>query len=116
MFNSYKAFQQTIITFIMLFLAYGTVQAQVTPRNSLDGNVSKSPNLAEYILGSTVIVTATPDAGFIFSSWSGDVGGSVNPLSIVMNSNKHISANFIPIPANAPIVSAVNPSVPFRRP
>ncbi len=106
MFTSYKTFQRTIIIFIILFLAYATVQAQVTPHNSVDGNVSKNPDLAGYILGSTVIVTATPDAGFIFSSWGGDVSGNVNPLSIVMSSNKHISAIFKPILTNAPVVSA----------
>ena len=44
---------------------------------------------------SSVSITATADAGYEFTSWSGDASGTDNPLTVSMNSNKTITANFI---------------------
>lgn len=62
--------------------------------NAVNGSVSKNPNQATYTSGSTVILTATPATGYVFTSWSGDATGSVNPLTVTMNANKNITANF----------------------
>ncbi|MBC7936374.1 MAG: DUF3494 domain-containing protein [Rhizobacter sp.] len=62
-----------------------------------NGTVAKNPNQPTYTGGTTVQLTATPNAGFIFSSWSGDASGSVNPLPVIMNANKNITANFTPV-------------------
>jgi len=62
-----------------------------------NGSVLKNPNLATYTSGASVQLTATPNIGYVFSSWSGDATGSVNPISVTMNANKNITANFIPI-------------------
>jgi len=43
----------------------------------------------------SVSITATADAGYEFTSWSGDASGTDNPLTVSMNSNKTITANFI---------------------
>ena len=64
-----------------------------------NGSISKSPNSAEYREGTTVTLTANPDAGWQFKNWSGDLTGSTNPKNIVMNSNKNVTANFAKIPA-----------------
>ena len=61
---------------------------------STGGSVTKTPNLASYDSGTSVILTATPNAGFTFTSWAGDASGTTNPLTVVMNSNKNITANF----------------------
>jgi len=63
----------------------------VTAQN---GTVSKNPNQQNYNSGATVVLTATPNSGYSFTSWSGDATGSNNPLTVVMNSNKNITANF----------------------
>ena len=44
---------------------------------------------------SNVTISATADAGYEFTSWSGDASGTDNPLTVSMNSNKTITANFI---------------------
>ena len=44
---------------------------------------------------SSVSITATADAGYEFTSWSGDASGTDNPLTVSMNGNKTITANFI---------------------
>ena len=42
--------------------------------------------------GSTITLTATPNQGFIFSGWSN--GSTQNPLTLEVNSNQTISAQF----------------------
>ncbi len=58
------------------------------------GSVSASPRANRYGTGANVTLTATPDAGQSFVSWSGDASGTQNPLTVVMNSSKVITANF----------------------
>lgn len=58
------------------------------------GTVTKTPDRASYDSGTTVVLTATASPGYTFTSWAGDATGSVNPLTVVMNANKNIVANF----------------------
>src|SRR5436309_1766357 len=58
------------------------------------GTVTKSPNQATYVPGTVVQLTATPAAGWHFVSWSGDAGGTANPLNVTMDANKNITATF----------------------
>jgi hypothetical protein len=69
---------------------------------AINGTVLKTPNQATYNSGATVQLKATPNTGFVFSSWSGDATGSINPLVVTMNSNKTIAANFKLAPAIGP--------------
>ena len=39
-------------------------------------------------------LTASANAGYTFSNWSGDVTGVTNPTTVTMNSNKSVTANF----------------------
>jgi hypothetical protein len=59
------------------------------------GTVANSPS-GSFRPGSSVTLTATPLAGYAFTSWSGDSTSTSNPLSIEMNSNKTVMANFGP--------------------
>ena len=68
---------------------------------AVNGTVAKVADQPTYTSGSTVVLTATPAAGFVFSSWSGDAKGTTNPLTVTMNANKNITANFIAIVPNA---------------
>ncbi|MEM9259732.1 MAG: carbohydrate-binding domain-containing protein, partial [Bacteroidota bacterium] len=63
---------------------------------ALNGSVSLSPAGGTYASGTTVTLTAQPDAGFNFASWAGDLSGSSNPTTIVMDGNKAVTANFTP--------------------
>jgi len=67
--------------------ANGTVTANGT---ALTSGVAVS-----YPSGTSVILEATPSAGYNFSSWSGSLTGSTNPETITMNGNKTISAIFV---------------------
>jgi uncharacterized repeat protein (TIGR02543 family) len=61
---------------------------------AVNGSVAKVPNQTTYASGSNVVLTATPATGYVFSSWSGAATGSTNPLTVNMNANKAITANF----------------------
>lgn len=65
---------------------------------AVNGSVTKSPNQTTYNYGTDVVLTASPNAGYQFSSWSGDASGSVSPLTVDMIANKNITANFTLIP------------------
>ncbi|MES2331376.1 MAG: ice-binding family protein [Bacteroidota bacterium] len=69
------------------------------------GSVTKTPDRASYDSGTTVILTATANPGYTFTSWGGDASGSTNPLTVVMNSNKTIVANFTAIPPVVPLIN-----------
>ncbi|MCK9414716.1 MAG: right-handed parallel beta-helix repeat-containing protein [Prolixibacteraceae bacterium] len=71
-----------------------------------NGTVVKNPAVSVYKSGASVLLTATPNPGYTFSSWSGDVTGSANPLTVTMNGNKNITANFTAI--NGQIVNVKN--------
>jgi uncharacterized repeat protein (TIGR02543 family) len=65
--------------------AGGTIAASLGP--GADG---------KYASGTVVTLTATPNAGYIFTGWSGDASGSANPTTVTMNGNKSVTANFTP--------------------
>jgi len=59
------------------------------------GTVTNSPS-GSFRPGSSVTLTATPLPGYVFTSWSGDSSSTSNPLSVEMNANKTVMANFGP--------------------
>ncbi|MCX6121918.1 MAG: FG-GAP-like repeat-containing protein [Ignavibacteriales bacterium] len=72
-------------------LAINTYTLAVT---AVNGTVTKNPDQVNYNYGSTITLTATPNQGYTFTGWSGDTSGSTNPLTLTMNGNKKITANF----------------------
>ena len=61
--------------------------------SALHGTV---PGAGQQDANSTVILTATPDPGYVFCKWTGDATGKANPLSLLMDSDKAITAVFGP--------------------
>jgi len=58
------------------------------------GTITVSPDLPYYTLGQLVTLTAVPAAGQGFGGWSGALTGSKATVSLFMNTNETITANF----------------------
>jgi uncharacterized repeat protein (TIGR02543 family) len=59
-----------------------------------NGTVTQAPDTPYYDNDSSVLLTAVQNAGYHFADWTGDVNGTNNPVSVTMNSNKSVVANF----------------------
>ena len=62
--------------------------------NGANGSVAKTPDKASYNAGETVTLAATPNTGYSFASWSGDLSGSSPSTTLTMDGNKSVTANF----------------------
>lgn len=62
--------------------------------NANFGTVAKSPELPKYDRGTVVTLTPAPNAGLIFTGWTGGVVGTESPLQLTMLANKAINAGF----------------------
>ncbi len=69
-----------------LTLNYNNTQGGASASPSANGNI--------YTAGALVQLYASASSGNHFTGWSGDVGGTNNPVTITMNGNKNVTANF----------------------
>lgn len=78
------------------------------------GSISRAPDFSLYAPGSSVSLTANAISGYYFVNWLGtDSLATSNPVSVVMNSNRTITANFAPITAPVLIADTIQPYYPF---
>ena len=68
----------------------------LTVNVSGSGSVTKNPDKAAYNQGDQVTLTAVANSGYSFGGWSGNVNGMTNPVTLTMNGNKTVAANFVP--------------------
>jgi hypothetical protein len=52
------------------------------------------PWSGQFVSGTDVQIEAIPDSGWSFTNWTGDYTGSTNPISININGDKTVTANF----------------------
>ncbi len=57
------------------------------------GSVSVSPDRIDYVDDSVVELTATPDAGWSFTGWTGDASGTTNPLQVTVSADLEIGGD-----------------------
>ena len=70
---------------------------------NLDSNTGGSVfGGGNYNHGEVVTITASPDSGYQFENWNGDIDGNLSSpnRTITMDSNKSISANFVEVTEN----------------
>ncbi|MFC1574262.1 DUF5050 domain-containing protein, partial [Candidatus Latescibacterota bacterium] len=75
-----------------------TLTTNVLPAGA--GYVTRNPDKLIYELHETVQIAANANPGYDFTiggHWSGDISGTINPVTITMDSDKTITANFIVI-------------------
>jgi uncharacterized repeat protein (TIGR02543 family) len=63
-------------------------------RASGNGSTSPATGVAAWAPGTSVKVTAIPSLGSAFLGWSGAASGAQNPVSVVMDGNKALVAQF----------------------
>jgi uncharacterized repeat protein (TIGR02543 family) len=63
---------------------------------TVNGNGTTAPSVGShtYAADTSISVTATPAAGTTFTGWSGAAMGTSNPITVTMDGNKNLSANF----------------------
>ena len=60
------------------------------------GEVNLQPDPTSFY-GTYEALTAVPDSGYQFNEWSGDLTGSENPATLLMDYDKEITATFEPV-------------------
>ena len=97
---------ETQINSVMNFepLSGGTTY-DLTTSASPSANGSVNPSSGTYSSGTVVSVTATPNTGYSFTGWSGAATGLDNPLNIIMDGDKMLTANFAYVPVESVTVT-----------
>jgi uncharacterized protein (TIGR02145 family)/uncharacterized repeat protein (TIGR02543 family) len=67
---------------------------------AIGGTVSREPDAASYAHGTEVAVTATPAEGYRFINWSGASTSETQEVTVTVNNNMTLTANFELIGAN----------------
>lgn len=70
------------------------------------GSVSPPAGQYTYVDGKQVSLIATPDTGWLFEQWTGDVETDSNITSVTMNGDKNVTAVFM----EAPQITSITPS------
>ena len=78
-----------------------TVSTAASPVGS--GTITLNPNQASYPAGTSVQVTANPGIGYAFANFSGNLTGTTDPATLVVNGNESVTANFTPTPCTLTI-------------
>jgi len=91
----------------------GSTTRTLTISCTTGGTTDPVPGTYTYTDGSTVTIRAIPDSGYQFSGWSGDVSGTTNPLTLTMDRDYNVVANFSQVPPPPPqytLTVSVSPS------
>jgi hypothetical protein len=74
----------------------GSVATSYSLAISVSGSGSTTPTAGTYTYapGTAVSVTATPATGSQFTGWSGAATGGANPITVVMDASKTLTASF----------------------
>jgi len=78
-------------TIAITVIALPPVQYSFVTAAGSGGTVSPG---GSYNAGAVVTVSATPDSSHDFAGWSGDATGTTNPVSLTLDRNKSVQANF----------------------
>lgn len=65
--------------------------------NAENGTIEIYPRYETYTPGAAVVLQATPDEGYLFEEWTGDLSGTENPTSLILDEDKTITALFTPV-------------------
>ena len=89
-----------------------TLTTAVTPGSSGSVTAEPSPNCSDginYRENTHVTLTANPESGYTFNKWSGYIVSYDNPVTVVMNGDKNVMANFVETTTCYALTTAVDP-------
>ncbi|MGA2588248.1 MAG: lectin like domain-containing protein [Candidatus Aminicenantales bacterium] len=91
----------------------GTTGNTLTIQASSGGTTDPVPGTYTYPSGTDVPIRALPDQSCVFLGWAGDASGTANPITIHVDGNKNVTANFklVSPPSNLTAVRLTNRSV-----
>jgi sugar lactone lactonase YvrE len=69
-----------------------------------DGAVSVTPLATYYLAGTPVQLSAAPTLGNTFSGWSGNASGNAPSITLLIDTNKEVTASFTAVADTAPSV------------
>jgi len=72
----------------------GVTSYTLTVAASGNGTTSPAAGAHTYASGTSVEVSATPASGATFTGWSGAASGTANPVTVVMDASKALTASF----------------------
>lgn len=99
----YLRFQKLYFTLVILFVLIAgcdelvqEISRTVTVDVVGDGTVSTSPQLPVYVVGSSIVLEATPFEGWVFDHWEGDFEGTDSIVAVIVVDDISINAVFVP--------------------
>jgi len=75
----------------------------ITTQVQGQGDIIITPQQASYMNGTEITLTASAETGWTFDHWSGNLSGSQNPATLLMDEDKSVTAHFIPLVYNLSI-------------
>ncbi len=89
-------------TITCLFGVLGTDQFALAAVPNGFGRINSNPRGNRFPAGQQITLTAIPDPGQTFIGWAGDLAGTNNPQTLVLNSSKIVEALFTAWPTLQP--------------
>jgi len=102
----------TIVTVMVVPSGTPAVWYSLTATANPANGGTISPASGTYLAGSQIQVTATPNANYTFATWSGDATGTNPTITITMDADKTLTANFTYTPPvnSSPSVVITSPA------
>lgn len=79
---------------------------------SIEGKGTVSPKYGTYMNGEAITIIAEPEANYKFKKWIGSLASELNPLEIIMDDDKTLTAIFIETDTDQDGVPDVNDVCP----
>lgn len=99
--NNIGADGYTMIEIYLNELVKDVMGYQLNINDNNQGDISLTPSSDVYIKGTTVGITATGKTGYQFVNWTGDVNSNNPNITVTMNTDMNLTANFKAVAVNS---------------
>ncbi len=88
----------TITQSLSITAEFNAIPYTLDVQTAGNGSLIVQPEQPVYYYGDVITMTAVPNAGWLFDSWSGDLSGNKNPQVITITQNNAVTAVFVQVP------------------